>query len=147
MDGTIDGTQKLKVTSTAASSTDPGVVVVISPNGQNTNGIKAPATSAPVVQAGMQYKAVAASQTASVFGATGSTGDYISHIVVIPATTSPGAISLLDSTTAVTIFTGGASSITNLVPFAIPLGMFSTLGAWKVTTSTNESIIGVGNFT
>lgn len=94
-----------------------------------------------------EYETVAASQTAQVLGATGGTGDYISHVLVIPATTSPGNVLLLDNATSITIFTGGATSVSNLVPFAIPLCMKSVSGAWKLTTGANVSCIGVGNFT
>jgi hypothetical protein len=93
------------------------------------------------------YETVAASQTAQALGATGATGDYISHILVVPATTSPGAIVLLDNATSITVFTGGASSVTNLVPFIIPLNMVSVSGAWKITTGANVSCVGVGSFT
>lgn len=94
-----------------------------------------------------EYETVAASQTAQVLGATGGTGDYISGILVVPATTSPGNVLLLDNATSITVFTGGASSVSNLVPFFIPLGMISVSGAWKITTGTNVSCIGIGNFT
>lgn len=94
-----------------------------------------------------EYETVAASQTAQVLGATGATGDYISGVLVIPATTSPGNVLLLDNATSITIFTGGASSVSNLVPFFIPLGMISVSGAWKITTGANVSCIGIGNFT
>jgi len=94
-----------------------------------------------------EYETVAASQTAQVLGATGGTGDFISHLLVIPATTSPGAVTLLDNATSITVFTGGASSVTNLVPFIIPLNMVSVSGAWKITTGANVSVIGVGDFT
>jgi hypothetical protein len=94
-----------------------------------------------------EYETVAASQTAQVLGATGATGDYVSGLLVVPATTSPGNVLLLDNATSITVFTGGASSVSNLVPFFIPLGMVSVSGAWKVTTGANVSVIGVGNFT
>lgn len=94
-----------------------------------------------------EYETVAASQTAQVLGATGATGDYISGILVVPASTSPGAIALLDGATSITVFTGGASSVSNLVPFFIPLGMISLSGAWKITTGASVSCIGIGNFT
>lgn len=100
-----------------------------------------------VVNSAGEYETVAAGQTAQVIGATGAIGDYISHILVIPATTSPGAITLLDNATSITVFAGGASSVSNLVPFAIPLGMFSVSGAWNITTGANVSVIAVGNFT
>lgn len=96
---------------------------------------------------GWEYETVAASQTGQVIGATGGKGDYISHLIVIPATTSPGNVLLLDNATSITVFTGGASSVTNLVPFMVPLGMKSVSGAWKVTTGANVSVIAVGDFT
>lgn len=95
-----------------------------------------------------EYETVAASATDQALGATGATGDRLSHILIIPATTSPGAVSIKDGAgSAITIFTGGASSVTNLVPFVVPLGLKSLAGAWKVTTGANVSAIGVGDFT
>ncbi len=94
-----------------------------------------------------EYETVAASQTAQVLGATGGAGDYISGVLIIPATTSPGNVLLLDNATSITIFTGGASSVSNLVPFLVPLGIKSVSGAWKLTTGANVSCIGMGNFT
>jgi hypothetical protein len=94
-----------------------------------------------------EYETVAASQTAQTLGPLGAAGDYISGILAVPASTSPGTIALLDGATSITVFTGGASSVTNLVPFFIPLGMISVNGAWKITTGANVSCIGIGNFT
>lgn len=117
-----------------------------------TAGAAASSASVPMVIANDQkffanaYETVAASQTAQVIGATGGTGDWISGILVIPATTSPGNVLLLDNATSITIFTGGASSVSNLVPFFIPLGMVSVSGAWKITTGANVSCIGIGKF-
>lgn len=95
-----------------------------------------------------EYETVAASQSDQVLGATGATGDYLAGVLIVPATTAPGAVSIKDGGgSAITVFTGGASSVSNLVPFFVPLGIYSTGGAWKVTTGTNVSVIGVGNFT
>lgn len=95
-----------------------------------------------------EYETVAASASAQMLGATGAIGDYLAGVLVIPATTSPGAVSITDgSGSAVTVFTGGASSVSNLVPFFIPLGIKCLSAGWKVTTGTNVSAIGVGNFT
>jgi hypothetical protein len=95
-----------------------------------------------------KYETVAASVTAQVLGNTGAIGDYIEGILVIPATTSPGLVTLLDSSsTSIPVFVGGASSIATLHPFFIPLGMISLNGAWKLTTGANVSCIAIGNFT
>lgn len=94
------------------------------------------------------YETVAASQSTQTMGATGATGDYLSGVLVVPATISPGNIQIKDGAgSAVTIFTGGTSSVSNLVPFFIPLGIYSTSGAWQITTGANVSAIGIGRFT
>lgn len=100
-----------------------------------------------VLPAGDKYETVAASATAQVLGGVGAIDDYIVGVLVIPATTSPGNLLLLDNSTSITIFTGGASSVSNLVPFYIPLGMKSVSGAWKLTTGANMSVVAIGNFT
>lgn len=94
-----------------------------------------------------QYETVAASQTAQVIGGNGNLGDIMLGILVIPATTSPGNVLLLDNATSITVFTGGATSVSNLVPFMIPLGIASVSGPWKITTGANVSVIAVGTFT
>lgn len=94
-----------------------------------------------------EYETVAASATAQVLGATGAAGDYIHGILVIPATTSPGNVLLLDNATSITVFAGGASSVSDLKPFFISLDLVSVSGAWKVTTGANVSVIGIGDFT
>ncbi len=93
-----------------------------------------------------EYETVAASQTAQVLGATGGIGDYLHGVLVIPATTSPGNVLLLDGATSITIFTGGATSVADLKPFFIPIDAMSVNGAWKLTTGANVSCIGVGKF-
>lgn len=95
-----------------------------------------------------EYEAVAASTSAQPLGATGAAGDYLAGLLIIPASTSPGAVSIQDgSNTAITIFAGGASSVSNLAPFAVPFPAKSTNGAWKVTTGANVSVVGFGDFT
>lgn len=94
-----------------------------------------------------EYEDVAASQTAQVIGGGGTgAGQYLSHLIVMPATTSPGAVALLDGDTSKTIFAGGATSVSNLVPFTIFLGCDSKNGAWKVTTGADVSVRAVGDF-
>jgi len=94
-----------------------------------------------------EYETVAAGQTAQVLGATGGTGDYLTGLLIIPATTSPGNVLLLDKATSITVFAGGASSVVSLVPFFIPIEANSVDGAWKVTTGANVSVFATGNFT
>ncbi len=113
-----------------------------------SNQSAVPVSNTPLTNIGAgEYETVAASQTAQVLGATGAAGDYLSGLLVTPATTSPGNVIILDNATSITVFVGGASSVSNLVPFFISLGMISVSGAWKVTTGSNVSVIGIGNFT
>lgn len=94
-----------------------------------------------------EYETVAASQTAQVLGGAGAIGDYLAGVLVIPATLSPGNVIILDNAISITIFTGGATSVADLKPFYIQLGMKSVSGAWKVTTGASISVVGIGNFT
>lgn len=93
------------------------------------------------------YKPVAASQTDQVLGnANGAKGDIISRIIIVPATTSPGAVSIKDgSGSAITIFTGG--TVVDIASFHIEVGAVATTGPWKVTTGANVSAIAIGKFT
>lgn len=97
---------------------------------------------------GVEYETVAASQTDQVIGATGAIGDLLAGLLIVPATTSPGAVSIKDGAgSAITVFTGGASSVSGMVPFFVPLGIKATGAGWKVTTGANVSAIAVGDFT
>lgn len=106
-------------------------------------------THAEVVETRVgNYETVAASQTDQAMGATGASGDFLAGVLIVPATTSPGAVSIKDgSGSSITIFTGGAGSVSNLVPFYVVVGAVSAGGAWKVTTGANVSAIGFGRFT
>ncbi len=103
------------------------------------------------VSDGINYEAVAASASAQIMGATGAVGDFLAGVLIVPATLSPGAVSITDGDgSAITIFTGGASSILTLHPFFVPVGakcVNATTPGWKVTTGTNVSALGVGFFT
>jgi hypothetical protein len=93
------------------------------------------------------YETVAASQTDQAMGPVGGAADQLDRVIIIPATTSPGAVSIKDGAgSAVTIFTGGASSVADLKPFVVEIHAKSASGAWKLTTGANVSAIGVGRF-
>ena len=98
---------------------------------------------------GRTYNALAASTgaTALTGGGGGAVGDYLAFCTVIPTTTSPGVVTIADNATAIAAFPGGASSLSNLVPFTIPVGAVSVSGAWKVTTGAGLSVVCVGKFT
>lgn len=98
----------------------------------------------PGMHPGM-YETVAASQTDQVLGPTGAAGDYLDKIVIVPVTTGAGTVSIKDGSTSITIFVSG--TLADLSTIVIPLGMYSTASGWKVTTGTNVSVIGIGQFT
>lgn len=103
--------------------------------------------SNPVEIGGVQYMPVAASQTDANLGSPGASGDQIDGILIVPASTSPGAVSIKDGAgSSITVFAGGASSLSNLVPFPVPIGAKSTSGKWTVTTGASLSIIAIGKF-
>lgn len=99
---------------------------------------------------GDQYTSIAASQSAAVLGTVGAAGDYLSHLLVIPGTTSPGAVSISDGNgAAITLFAGGAGSVPTIAPFVIPFCakcVATTSPGWKVTTGTNVTVIAFGTF-
>jgi hypothetical protein len=94
---------------------------------------------------GKQYETVAAGQTAQVLGTVGAVGDVLDRIVIIPATTAAGNISILDNATSISVFVAG--TLADLSPITIDFGgIKSASGAWKVTTGANVSVIAVGRF-
>jgi hypothetical protein len=110
-----------------------------------TLGAKTPSLSMSVTPAGFEYETVAAGQTAQALGATGATGDFLSHVVFQPATTGAGTSTILDNATV--IFTITAGTLGDLRPIVVPVNLFSVSGAWKITTGANMAALGVGDFT
>lgn len=109
----------------------------------SVGGTAVPKGGVPVINGGNTYQLFAASTGPTAFtgGGGGAIGDYLSHCTVFPTTTSPGVVTILDSTTAIYSFPGGASSLSNLVPFAIPVGANSKIGAWNVTLGAGVSMV------
>lgn len=128
----------------SACSTDNGTCSLIA---LQKRGNQRLTTINSSIGAANAYETVAVNATAQSLGATGATGDYLSHCVATPGTTSPGVVTILDNATAIVSFAGGASSVSNLVPFAIPIGAISVSGAWKITTGANITVVCVGRFT
>jgi hypothetical protein len=106
----------------------------------------------PVEVGPFKPREIAASQTNAAIGATGAAGDYLSHLIIQPATTSPGVVTLYDGSTGgtnVTVysFPGGSSSLSNLSPIIIGLASTCVNAGWHVTTGANVSVTAVGTFT
>jgi hypothetical protein len=99
---------------------------------------------------GSGYETVAASQSDQVLGATGAIGDYLSGLLIVPATTAASAVSIQDGSggTDIEVFAGGGTTaLTTLIPFFVPLGIKAVDAGWRVTTGADVSVIAVGNFT
>lgn len=93
------------------------------------------------------YATVAASQTDQSLGPNGAAGDILQKIIIVPASTSPGNVQIKDgSGSAITVFQGGASSLTEVKSLVLDIGARSFGGAWKITTGANVSVIAVGKF-
>jgi hypothetical protein len=115
-------------------------------------GPKQRAASLSVTSATEDYEYVGASQTNQPLGATGAQGDVLSGLLIIPASVSPGAVSVTDGSagTARTLFAGGTNSVSNLVPFFVPMGagaLSLASGGWRVTTGANVAVYAFGEFT
>lgn len=99
------------------------------------------------VRAGNNYVSVTSSVTTSKLQiSTGSAGDYLAGVLLVPSSVSPGAVTLTDGTTAMPIFAGGTTSVSNLVSFFVPVGANSVSGPWLITTGSTITAIAVGDF-
>ena len=109
-------------------------------------------------EAASDYQVIAASSTNITFQGGngtkgGAVGDYIRNMQIIPATTSPGAVTITDGNgSAITVFTGGATSVQGLAPIWIELCLKARNPApgggtagWKITTGANVSVIVCGD--
>lgn len=90
------------------------------------------------------YETVAASATAQVLGTAGAQGDFIERLIIVPATTGPGLVTLIDGSTSIPIMVTGGT--TTLIPIVVEIHAHSQTGPWKITTGTNVSVIAVGDF-
>lgn len=90
-----------------------------------------------------EYQLVAASQTTKVLGGVGAKGDYLEAFIIIPATATPGVVTVFDGTTA--IFS--VPALTSIAPVRIEVRAFSTTGTWNITTGASVSVVAVGQFT
>lgn len=108
------------------------------PPGNGVNNVR-------FVSANLNYVPVAASQTGAALGPAGAIGDYLNGVLVIPATTGAGNISISDGATTIAIFVTG--TLPSLIPFFIPIAAVSVNGAWTITTGANVSVLVTGRFT
>jgi hypothetical protein len=95
MDSTIGGTAKatVKAASVAPVATDTALVVAISPNGVNANGLATPANSAPVVIAPQTTDvAVVPTVTAGAYTANFVLGGIMTFASILPSVGQNGVL-------------------------------------------------------
>jgi hypothetical protein len=95
------------------------------------------------------YVSCPASETTAL-GGTGAEGDILQSVIVIPGSLSPGDVQIKDgSGSAVTIFAGGATTLTDISSFTLnfgPAGAPSKTGGWSIVCGANVTAIAVGQF-
>jgi hypothetical protein len=114
------------------------------------SAVTQPVSSSLLTNLGVgEWETVAASATDQAMGATGAAGDYLAAVLIVPGTAAAGAVSIKDgSGSSISLFAGdGTTPLPTLAPIRVDLGIISLNGAWKVTTGTNVTAIGIGNFT
>ncbi|MES2904146.1 MAG: hypothetical protein V4696_08180 [Pseudomonadota bacterium] len=142
IDGRVDGLETLITASNALLTTIDASLNDIEAAAEDTT------TASPVKPGAREHETVAASQTDQMLGASGAAGDVLDGLLVIPATTSPGAVSIEYGSTNITVFAGGTDSVGDLRPFWIELGSIASVGGgWEITTGANVSVIATGDFT
>lgn len=99
----------------------------------------------PVTANGRQYQPVAASQIAALLGAVGAIGDTLDQLWLMPATTAPGTVIVLDGALPVWTWPAGIT-VTSLAPIFIPLNLRSVAGGWNITTGADVAVLASGAF-
>jgi hypothetical protein len=142
----VNGNLCSSATSSGSTFTWPGTAPLTNFGVAPTGTV--PAVNAYITPSSRTYNTVAASVTAQALtgGSGGATGDYLSHCVITPGSTSPGTVVILDNATAIYTFAGGASSVSTLISWAVPVGAVSVSGAWKITTGAGVTAFCSGKF-
>ena len=106
-----------------------------------------PSQSFTPLDPSIKYETVAAGQTDQMLGGAGAIGDRLVGLLIIPATGTPGAVSIEDGSTNTTVFAGGATDLNSFYVQLGPSGIYSVNGGWEITTGASVSVIAFGNFT
>ena len=94
---------------------------------------------------GGAYQTQAASSGPTQLGTTGAVGDYLAGVLVVPTSTTVGAITATDGATAIVLFAGG--TISDIKPFPIQFGAKAIGAGWKLTVGVAMSVVAFGSFT
>lgn len=92
--------------------------------------------------AGFDYETVAASQTGQVLGTTGAVRDRVERLIVSVATSATSTVTLIDGATSIVI----TAANTPIGVYTVDLGIYSTEGAWSITTGAGATVIAIGRF-
>jgi hypothetical protein len=96
-------------------------------------------------QSGFEYETVAASQTDQVLGNVGAIGDRLETLIISVVTAATSTVSIKDgSGSSITLLTGAATVVPGVYP--VNLGIYSTVGAWSVTTGAGATVLAIGRF-
>lgn len=92
----------------------------------------------------MQYETVAASQSGQAMGNPGAAGDFLHRVVCVVSTSGAnGTCSIADgSGSAIPI----VAANTPIGVYSVELNLYSVTGAWKLTTGSACTAIGIGLF-
>lgn len=115
------------------------------------------ASFANIWEESRDYKVVPASSTKAVLGPSAkiSDGDVLVRLVIIPTTTSPGAVTIFDGDgdTGTIVFQGGATSVSSLASWYVDMNIRAKNAAanasgprWRVSTGTNVVVLANGTF-
>lgn len=96
-----------------------------------------------------QYVLVAASQTTAQISTVSDAAksDYLHRVVISPATSAAGVVSILDGTTVIAAVPALLTGALDLKPFSLELGVVATTTkGFVITTGANISALAVGRF-
>lgn len=92
-----------------------------------------------------QYVAASATATALSGGGGGALGDRLDTLICVPlAATAIGSVTLIDGANTIGVVFFGSTITT---PVALPIGLVSKNGAWKITTGASVAVLADGSFT
>lgn len=103
------------------------------------------AIQSPVTPVAAGYQAVGANASATALGAnSGAKGDFLASVIVTVATAATGTVSITDGSGSAIPLTAANTPIGG---YTIYLNIFSTSGAWKITTGAGATVLATGSFT
>lgn len=137
---------KTDAKSTATDTTSVSAMQVLK---QISASVQSALTAADLEDAYSDYEVIAASQTDATVGTTGAIGDYLSAVIIHPATVGCDPVVVKDGGTTIYTFPGGGTTpLPALVPVHWTPGIKAkNSGGFTITTGANVAVMAVGAFT